>query len=129
VHSTGSVAAIERSGEREVEETPNQASVWERYDIYLLGAAAVLVAPWLLIAGLVAERRKRRAAEDRLRSGEEALRSSSRRIDDLGARLLHAQDTERSRIARELHDDISQQVGLLSMNLELLYAAVPAGNG
>jgi len=100
VHSTGSVAAIERSGEREVEQTPNQASVWERYDIYLLGAAAVLVAQWLLIAGLVAQRRKRRAAEDRLRSGEEALRSSSRRIDDLGARLLHAQDTERSRIAR-----------------------------
>jgi len=127
VHSTGSVAAIERSGEREVEQTPNQASVWERYDIYLLGAAAVLVAQWLLIAGLVAQRRKRRAAEDRLRSGEEALRSSSRRIDDLGARLLHAQDTERSRIARELHDDISQQVGLLSMNLELLYEAVPPG--
>ncbi len=93
----------------------------------MLGGAAVLVAQWLLIAGLLAQRRMRRAAEDRLRSGEEALRSSSRRIDDLGARLLHAQDTERSRIARELHDDISQQVGLLSMNLELLYEAVPPG--
>ena len=87
----------------------------------------MLAAQWLLIAGLLTQRRMRRSAEDRLRSGEEALRSSSRRIDDLGARLLHAQDTERSRIARELHDDISQQVGLLSMNLELLCETAPPG--
>ena len=127
VHATERDAGIAGSGAREPEEAPRQASVWERSRIYMLGAAAVLVAQWLLIAGLLAQRRMRRAAEDRLRSGEEALRSSSRRIDDLGARLLHAQDTERSRIARELHDDISQQVGLLSMNLELLYEAVPPG--
>ena len=127
VHATERDAGIAGSGAREPEEAPRQASAWERSRIYMLGAAAVLVAQWLLIAGLLAQRRMRRAAEDRLRSGEEALRSSSRRIDDLGARLLHAQDTERSRIARELHDDISQQVGLLSMNLELLYEAVPHG--
>ena len=48
-------------------------------------------------------------------ASEEALRSSYERIRDLGARLLQAQDTERSRIARELHDDISQQVALLSI--------------
>jgi signal transduction histidine kinase len=126
-HSAQRDAGMEAVGARGPAQSLERASVWERYDVYLLGAAAVLVAQWLLIAGLVAQRRKRRAAEDRLRSGEEALRSSSRRIDDLGARLLHAQDTERSRIARELHDDISQQVGLLSMNLELLYEAVPPG--
>ncbi len=120
-------AGIVAAAEREPPQIPERASVWERYEAYVLGAAALLVAQWLLIAGLLAQRRLRRAAEDRLRSGEEALRSSSRRIDDLGARLLHAQDSERSRIARELHDDISQQVGLLSMNLELLYDAVPPG--
>ena len=53
------------------------------------------------------------------------MRGSYRRIRDLGARLLQAQDTERSRVARELHDDISQQVALLSMNLELLLDEVP----
>ena len=46
-----------------------------------------------------------------------------------GSRLLHAQDTERSRIARELHDDISQQIALLSIDLELLSAAVPSDTG
>jgi len=119
---------MDRNGAHQVEATPKQSSAWERSRVYMLAAAAVLVAQWLLIAGLLAQRRKRRAAEDRLRIGEEALRSSSRRIDDLGARLLLAQDTERSRIARELHDDISQQVGLLSMNLELLCQAVPPGS-
>ena len=40
-------------------------------------------------------------------------------------RLLQAQDSERSHIARELHDDISQQLALLSIDLELLNGAVP----
>jgi signal transduction histidine kinase len=38
--------------------------------------------------------------------------------------LLKAQETERSRIARELHDDISQQMALLEMDIELLAEAV-----
>jgi signal transduction histidine kinase len=123
--STRRDAATVATAEREPVQVPEPTSVWERYKVYILAASASLVAQCILIAGLVAQRRLRREAEDRLRTGEEALRSSSRRIDDLGARLLHAQDSERSRIARELHDDISQQVGLLSMNLELLYDAVP----
>ena len=88
-------------------------------------AAAVLVAQTLLIAGLLLQRRMRRQAEAQVRGSEEELRGSYRRIRDLGARLLQAQDTERSRVARELHDDISQQVALLSMNLELLLDEVP----
>ena len=42
---------------------------------------------------------------------EESLRS-------LGARLISAQEEERSRIARELHDDFSQRLALLAMDLE-----------
>ena len=62
------------------------------------------------------------------RSGCAEVRRSCARatsdIRDLGARLLNAQDTERSRIARELHDDISQQMALLEIDLELLSGAV-----
>ncbi len=100
-------------------------SVWARYWPYLLAAAAVLLAQTLLIAGLLVQRRKRWRAEARVRGNEEALRNSDERIRDLGSRLLQAQDTERSRIARELHDDISQQVALLSIDLELLSGVVP----
>jgi signal transduction histidine kinase len=102
-----------------------EPSVWVRYSVYILGAAAVLVAQTLLIAGLLLQRRMRRRAEKQVRGSEDALRGSYERIRDLGARLLQAQDTERSRIARELHDDISQQVALLSMNLEILLEEVP----
>ena len=74
----------------------------------------------MLIAGLLVQRTRRRQAEARVIGSQEALRTSYERIRDLGGRLLSAQETERSRIARELHDDISQQVALLSIDLELL---------
>jgi PAS domain S-box-containing protein len=47
------------------------------------------------------------------RSSEEALRK-------LGNRLIQAQEQERKRIARELHDGISQQLALISIGLERL---------
>jgi len=100
-------------------------SVWDRYWPYILTAAAVLLAQTLLIAGLLLQRRMRQQAEAQVRGSEEALRNSYERIRDLASRLLQAQDTERSRIARELHDDISQQVALLSIDLELLSGVVP----
>jgi PAS domain S-box-containing protein len=42
-------------------------------------------------------------------------------LADLGGRLINAQEEERSRIARELHDDVSQRLALLAVELE--YAA------
>jgi signal transduction histidine kinase len=39
---------------------------------------------------------------------------------DIGAKLVAAQEAERSRIARELHDDVGQQVALLASKLETL---------
>ncbi len=97
-----------------------EPTVWERYRLYVLGTVAVLLAQTVLIVGLLVQRRRRRLAEDLARGSQEALQGSYERIRDLGSRLLRAQDTERSRIARELHDDISQQVALLSSDLELL---------
>ena len=102
-----------------------EPSVWDRYSSTSSALRRVLLAQTLLIAGLLVQRRMRRQAEEQVRGSEEALRSSYERIRDLGSRLLQAQDTERSRIARELHDDISQQVALLSIDLELLLGAVP----
>lgn len=47
------------------------------------------------------------------RRAEEALRA-------LGGRLINAQEQERIRISRELHDDISQRLALLGVELERL---------
>jgi signal transduction histidine kinase len=101
-----------------------ELSVWDRYKIYILVAGAAFVAQTILIAALLAQRAGRRQAEDEARRSQAALRRSYDRLRDLGARLLRAQETERSRIARELHDDISQQMALLELDLELLADAV-----
>ena len=53
-----------------------------------------------------------------LKRAEEALSTVSRR-------LIEAQEEERTRIARELHDDISQRMALQALNLESLKEALP----
>jgi signal transduction histidine kinase len=97
-----------------------EQSPWVRARWYIVGTLAVILAQTLLIAGLLVQRARTQQAEERARSSQMALQRSFDRIRDLGARLLGAQDAERSRIARELHDDVSQQMALLEIDIELL---------
>ena len=46
-------------------------------------------------------------------------------IQELSGRLINAQEQERSRIARELHDDINQQVAVLAIELHQLKTLFP----
>jgi PAS domain S-box-containing protein len=50
----------------------------------------------------------------------EGLRESQRELRVLTGRLFHAQETERRRIARELHDDMNQSLALLAIELDVL---------
>jgi signal transduction histidine kinase len=102
-----------------------EPSVWDRSEGYIVAATVMMVAQTVLIAGLLVQRTRRRQAEEHLRVSQAELRGSYDRIRDLGGRLLHAQETERARIARELHDDIGQQVALLAIDLEMLSATLP----
>lgn len=47
---------------------------------------------------------------------------------ELSGRLIRAQEEERARVARELHDDINQKLGLLAIEIETLEQNLP-GNG
>ena len=50
---------------------------------------------------------------------------ATKALSSLSRRLIHAQEEERPRIARDLHDDIGQRVALLSVELSDLSSAEP----
>jgi PAS domain S-box-containing protein len=52
-------------------------------------------------------------------------KQTERDLRDLSARLIHSQEEERTRIARELHDDFNQQLAILSIELQELAHEVP----
>jgi signal transduction histidine kinase len=87
-----------------------EATAWDLYRWYIVGALSVVAVQTLLIAGLLVQRQKRQRAEV-------ALRVTSDRNRELAGRLITAQEQERTRIARELHDDVGQRVASLSIAL------------
>jgi signal transduction histidine kinase len=104
-------------------------SMWVQYKGYIIGAVVLMLAQTALIAGLLVQRTKRRRVELELRGSERELRGSQAklrvsydRIRHLSRRLLSEQEAERARIARELHDDVNQQLTLLSVELDRLRA-------
>jgi signal transduction histidine kinase len=97
-----------------------EPGLWDRYQRYIIGSLALLLAQTMLIAALLVQRSKRRQSELELRSNETELRASYDRIQHLSRRLFHEQEEERARVARELHDDVCQQLACLVVGLEML---------
>jgi PAS domain S-box-containing protein len=69
---------------------------------------------------------ERKESENAVRENEAAQRASYREIQRLAGSLITAQDAERARIARDLHDGISQQLAALSIALSGLKRRVGA---
>ena len=84
---------------------------------------------FLLASGLVvimgeARRRENQKLRDAQRTLEVCVKERTAELDnvngslrELTGRLLHLQDEERRRFARELHDSVGQLLAALSMNL------------
>ena len=58
-----------------------------------------------------------RASESSLKVSQEELRQSREELRALAGLLLTAQEEERRRIARDLHDDVNQRLAMLVMSL------------
>ena len=88
-----------------------QPSVWDRYKKYIIVGVAFLFVQTLLIVGLLWQRARKKTATADLRR--------------LGGHLIHAQEEERARLARELHDDFSQRLAVQSIELTQLEKDLP----
>ena len=75
-------------------------------------------------AALENEVAERRMVEEKLRRSQSELESlveqRTAALRQLSSRLLNLQDTERRRIARELHDSLGQYLVALKLNVEIL---------
>ena len=87
---------------------------------------------FLGFAGSLVDVTERKQAEEQLRTTNAALAEeleertrAENEIRALSARLINAQEEERTRIARELHDDLSQQIAALSIATSNLKADIP----
>jgi len=69
-----------------------------------------------IAVGLLARNLKRSVSQSR---------ESEQKLKALSGRLMNAQEEERTRIARELHDDLSQQIAALSMAMGNLTRHIP----
>jgi PAS domain S-box-containing protein len=88
--------------------------IWARADVSLLKNQEQGVP---LVVGMVEDITDRKNAEQEL----ERTRSE---LQQLAGHLIQAQEEERHRLSRELHDDISQRLALISVELDLLSASL-----
>jgi two-component system sensor histidine kinase UhpB len=118
-----------------------QSAEWNALSVQLFLILASM--PLLFLAALIKERERAQEAalkkEERLElaldtaqqaslaltDSREKLRQSHNQIRQLLGRLINAQEAERRRISRELHDDLNQKIATLSMNISQLKRKLP----
>lgn len=87
-----------------------EATTWDRYRNYIIGAATVFALQSLLVVGLLFNLRQRKKAEV-------ALRCSQHELQTLARRLISSQEEELSRLSREFHDDFVQRLAAIAIEL------------
>lgn len=65
-------------------------------------------------------------AEEAFQKSQKELQRSHEQIRHLAGCLINAQEEERRRIARELHDDLNQQLAAMSISMSVLRQQLPS---
>jgi signal transduction histidine kinase len=99
---------------------PWWATWWFRTLAFALTAGAATSFYAWRVSSLKRRRRELEVEIAERKQVETKLRASHQQIEDLAGRLITAQEAERTRIARELHDDVGQRVASLLIALSTL---------
>jgi PAS domain S-box-containing protein len=94
-------------------------AVWMLYNVFSVVDVHGAAVGWATVSINVTERKR----------AECALQQSQRELRALAGRLIHAEEAERKRISRELHDDLSQKLAMLAFDTGNLILAPPASVG
>jgi signal transduction histidine kinase len=102
-----------------------EPTAWQRFRSTIIAGVLAIIGQAGLIGALLIHRAKRRRAEQSLRNNVADLQAARGALSNLSGRLMHAQEQERSRLARELHDDVVQRMSFLAMDVARLRDELP----
>jgi len=91
-----------------------ELTIWQQYRWHIMAVAALCLAQSVLISRLLIQGRRRRLAE-----GE---------AKNLAGRLITAHEDERRRLARDLHDDLTQRLARLAIDAGKIERSSPVAN-
>ena len=94
--------------------TKSGVEFWLEIAISPLKDASGWVTHWVAVERDIGERKK---ASLQMQSTLNALHSSQEQLQTLSRRILNAQETERRRVALELHDELGQALTAVKINL------------
>jgi len=95
-------------------------SFYNLYYWYIWGVIALIVFETLLINFLLIHRSRRRRAERELQRTHHALLESQDDFRNLAGKLLSVQESERQKLAREMHDDLTQRLAVLAIDAGIM---------
>ena len=83
----------------------------------------------MLAVAFVTDITERKSNEDALRESEAQARATQEKLRALSSGLLEAQEDERRRVSRELHDDLNQRLAMLAIDMGEMEKLVPDADG
>ena len=118
---------IEQVNEKLMESsTTSTIELFSQFRLKLLVLVAMALGIGLLLAGTSLWRILKLERESEARFAE--ITRARSELQNLSSRLLAAQEEERRRISRELHDEVGQSLWAMSLGMSNLHAALKSGN-